>query len=257
MLKYTMLTLKKVHCSVKDKTLINVHHLDFKAGKFTAIVGPNGAGKSSFLKTINRDLPYQGEIFLHGDLLENFSDRERAKHLAIQHQTSQLAFNFLAQDVVALGLTPLSLNKELAQQKIKQLMQDTHCWHFAKQFYPLLSGGERQRIHLARVLLQLQQAKKSPVLLLDEPTSSQDIGQQHHILHLLKGLRETQNYCLIAVLHDLNHVLRYSDECIVIHKGEVLAHGQSTEVLSADLIESVWQYKPQIMQHVDGFPVLV
>ena len=97
------------------------------------------------------------------------------------------------------------------------------------------------------MLLQVSQAEQAPLLLLDEPTSAQDLGQQHQILELIKNLCHQQEYGVLAILHDLNQVLRYCDSCGVMWQGKLDAKGPPEEVLVAETIQRYWQYQPQII----------
>ena len=231
----------------KHKTILSINHLEFLSGEFNAVIGANGAGKSTLIKAISGDMPSSGKILFHGQTMSSWSHLERARHLAVLPQSSQLSFPFTAEEVVALGLTPLSLNSREGRQHIDKKMKQTDCYHLKTKPYPLLSGGEKQRIHLARILLQLCQANKPPLLLLDEPTSAQDLGQQHALLSLVRDLCKEQGYACLAILHDLNLVLEYCQKSVLLDKGELVAYAQPLECLSEDNIEKYWGYKAEIV----------
>jgi iron complex transport system ATP-binding protein len=131
------------------------------------------------------------------------------------------------------------------------------CLALAKRAYPTLSGGERQRVQLARVLLQLSEAETQPLLLLDEPTSAQDLGHQHAVLSLLRALAKENNYLVLAILHDLNQVLRYSDECLLLQQGAVVASGRPGEVLTPAMVERCWGYLPRRLGEPGCVPALL
>lgn len=108
-------------------------------------------------------------------------------------------------------------------------MRATDTWQFADRLYPCLSGGERQRVQLARVLLQLSQAERAPLLLLDEPTSAQDLGQQHQLLNLVKSLCQENDFAVISILHDLNQASRYADKVWLLQQGKLVAQGSPSQ----------------------------
>lgn len=247
-----MLTLKNVRCEVAGKQLLNLDSLELKPGEFLALLGPNGAGKSTLLKSVSSDMPASGEIKLHGKRLSDWPGLVRARHLGVLPQANQLIFPFTAKEVVALGLTPLRLSRKQADLAIREKMELTDCWHFASRAYPTLSGGERQRVQLARVILQLSQADQPPLLLLDEPTSAQDLGQQHGILALAKTLAHEHIFGVIAVLHDLNQVLQYCDRACVMTDGQLRQEGEPNEILTQDLIQRYWEYRPERVNLSDG-----
>jgi iron complex transport system ATP-binding protein len=240
-----MLTLDNVICRAGGKVRLNIESLNVEAGQFTAVVGPNGAGKTTLFKAISGEQAYTGDIHFYDRPLSQWLSLERARHLAVLPQASQLSFPFTSKEVVEIGLTPLSLSAADARARVTEVMQMTHCQHLSNQFYPSLSGGERQRVQLARVLLQLSQASRGPLLLLDEPTSAQDLGQQHHLLSLVRSLCAERGFAVLAILHDLNQVLHYSDKCLLLRNGELSRMGSPSEVLSEDSIAEHWQYRPE------------
>ncbi|PIE25269.1 MAG: heme ABC transporter ATP-binding protein [Neptuniibacter caesariensis] len=252
-----MLELHNVCFSAGNKVLLDNVNLTTHAGSVCGLLGPNGAGKSTVLKAISRDIQATGSIKFHGKALEEWNDLERAKHLAVLPQASQLTFPFSAQEVVALGLTPLSISRQQAEQLIKEKMYLTDCAGLADRSYPSLSGGERQRVQLARVLLQLSQAEQAPLLLLDEPTSAQDLGQQHNILALTQELAKSHNFAIVTILHDLNQVLRYCDQCYLLDQGQVSMQGPPEQVLSNQCIREHWQYDPQRVTLSNGQLALI
>ena len=251
------LELTDIHCRVGEKTLLKLPKLDVFSGQMLALLGPNGAGKTTLLKAISGDIHCSGSIELFGKPIHQWPPLERAKHLGVLPQSSSLAFPFTAHEVVAMGLTPLSLSHEDGLAMLEEKMKATDCHHLSHQPYPLLSGGERQRVHLARVLLQLSQATHPPLLLLDEPTSAQDLGHQHQLLEFVSSLCTEQNVGVVAILHDLNQVLRYCNECCILHNNHYLTHGKPDDVLTEDLIDQVWHYKPRLIKDPPHHTVLI
>lgn len=244
-----MLAIQSLECRVKDKAILSIDTISIVSGELNAVIGANGAGKSTLLKAISDDTYSSGEIRFHDRELSLWPSLERARHLAVLPQSSQLNFPFKAGEVVALGLTPLSMTQKDARAQIKLEMKRTDCYHLFDKPYPQLSGGEKQRVQLARVLLQLCQATKPPLLLLDEPTSAQDLGQQHSLLKLIKNLCEELGYASLAILHDLNHVLSYSHQCIVLHRGRLMALGTAAACLTEQNIAEYWGYRAKLVKH--------
>lgn len=252
-----MLSLQNICCKDRKKIRLQVDVLNTSAGGLTAIIGPNGAGKTTLFNVISGELGYSGDIHFHGRCLRSWPALRRARHLAVLPQSSQLSFPFTASEVVALGLTPLTISKHEAQKAIRHYMRMSDCITLAEQPYPSLSGGERQRVQLARVLLQLSQAEEEPLLLLDEPTSAQDLGHQHQILELAQQLCQQQNYGILAILHDLNQVMRYCNHCALLNHGQLIMSGHPSLVLSEESIEKHWQYRPQRIAQSEGETIFI
>ncbi len=171
-----MLVLDKVRLQQPGGFELSLDHWRALPGELHAVVGRNGAGKSSLIKLITAELAAAGDMQFHGRPLHHWSATERARHIAVLPQASELNFGFRADEVVALGLTPLSLSWREARRAVRFVMEKTDCARFSQSPYLRLSGGEKQRVHFARALLQLSQAQHAPLLLLDEPTSAQDLG---------------------------------------------------------------------------------
>ncbi|WP_339639822.1 heme ABC transporter ATP-binding protein [uncultured Porticoccus sp.] len=234
-----------------------VEQLRIETGMMVGVAGPNGSGKSTLLRAIGGALSVAGDILFYQRSLRHWDPLDRARHLAALPQFSQIGFSFTADEIVAMGMIPLSLSRQEGRQQVAALMKDTDCHHLIGRAFPSLSGGEKQRVHLARVLLQLSQATQPPLLVLDEPTSAQDLKQQHRILALARSLCRQRGYAVIAVLHDLNHVLRYCDHCVLMKEGRLSAQGKPGDVLTQNTIEAHWEYRPQLVGHMESIPVFV
>ena len=252
-----MLELKNIHCKISSTMHLQVNHLKVSKGQLCGIIGPNGAGKTTLFKIISGDIPYQGSLRFHGQKFSDWKPIQRARHLAVLLQASQLSFPFTAKEVVSLGLTPLSLGKHEARVQVQHYMDLTDCRALAGQSYPSLSGGERQRVQLARVLLQLSQATQTPLLLLDEPTSAQDLSHQHQILALAKELCREREYGVLVILHDLNQAMYYCDVCAQLDQGRLVAIDHPSQILNEDNIERYWKYRPIRIEHPSGHPVFI
>ncbi len=245
---------------------IELQHGDFslrvdtwqaRAGEFHALLGRNGAGKSTLLRLIAGELGYRGRASLHGTELSAWDSRQRARHLAVLPQSSQLNFGFSAEEVVSLGATPLQLAWREQALAVRRVMELAQCDSLMGQAYPRLSGGEKQRVHLARCLLQLSQAEQSPLLLLDEPTSAQDLGQQHTLLQRVRELCEQQRYGVVAVLHDLNQALRYAHRASLLDAGRLAGEGTPESLLTPERVQLYWGYPAERVVNQHGEAVLV
>lgn len=245
----SLLTLTRVRGYRGRKLCIEANELTLASGEFLALMGPNGAGKSTLLGLIAGDIKSSGVRQLHGRCLTQWNGAHRARHIGVLPQASELSFPFSVAEVVGLGLMPLSLSQRDQRMLVSKKMHATDTGHLKDRLYSSLSGGERQRVHLARVLVQLSQAELPPLLLLDEPTSAQDIGHQHHVLTIARDLAHDEGFGVICILHDLNQALSYADQCAVVATGVLKSQGNPKTILSADAIEQYWGYKPEIIPH--------
>lgn len=253
----SVLSLRGITVRFAQRTLLDNVALDFHAGELTILLGPNGTGKSSLLKTISKEVDYQGACYFYGQHIDSWDQQHLSKHLAILPQHSQLTFNFSVQEVIELGALNLDLSRQQLNELVSRNMQQTDIAHLAQRSYPSLSGGEKQRVHLARVLTQLEQSGTKKVLLMDEPTSALDIQHQHRTLQLAKSIAAAGG-TVIVVLHDLNLAAQYADRIVILNDGDIVANGSAEQAINAEIIERVYQHPVEIINHPQtGHPVVL
>ncbi|MGL4448831.1 MAG: heme ABC transporter ATP-binding protein [Shewanella sp.] len=251
------IAIEHVNLTLGGKTLLDNVSLEFECACFSMILGPNGTGKSSLLKVINGELAQTSHVSFYHIPRQEWADATLAGSVAVLPQSSSLSFNFTVQEVVELASQTLTASRTEVRQIAKDNMERTGVAHLAERLYPSLSGGEQQRVHLARILTQVAQSPRAPVLILDEPTSALDIAHQHHTLALLRRLAR-EGACIVAVVHDLNLAAQYADRLILLDKGRVVADGTPADVLTAPLIAQVYQYPVQILAHPQhDYPLVI
>ncbi|MFG1917559.1 ABC transporter ATP-binding protein [Micromonospora sp. NPDC048898] len=230
-----------------DKRVV-VRDLDVQItdGSFTVIVGPNACGKSTLLRSLARVLkPQSGAVYLDGQTIASQPSKQVARQLGMLPQSSVAPGGIVVEELVARGrfahqrlLRQWSPQDEAA---VADAMRQTEVTELADRFVDELSGGQRQRVWLAMAL-----AQQTPILLLDEPTTFLDLSHQFEVLDLCADLHE-QGRTVVAVLHDLNHACRYATELIVMREGRVLAQGPPAEVMTAELVETVFAMPCRVM----------
>lgn len=243
-----------------SRALLDCVSLSLAPGRVTAVIGPNGAGKSTLLRVLSGELaPDSGGVAFVDRPLAAWPVGELARHRAVLPQESDLHFPFRVEEVVRLGRIPhpgggdSSVDHTIARAALAQV----DLTAFADRIYPTLSGGEKQRVHLARALAQLQPDPASlpavaRVLLLDEPTASLDLAHQHSVLSLARDLAEKENVAVLAILHDLNLVLTYADDLVILAGGRVAASGPVASTLTAALIREVFAVPARLIDLPGG-----
>lgn len=206
-----------------------------KPGAWLAVVGPNGAGKSTLLRTLCGLTPHTGTVRLDGANARALTRRQRARLLAYAPQVPVLPPGMAVADYALLGRLPHMgyLGRESAAdvEIIAETLERLDLDPLAQRPLSSLSGGEQQRVVLARAL-----AQRAPVLVLDEPTSSLDLGHQQQLLELIDTLRRNDELTVVTTLHDLTLAGQYADELLVLSRGRVAASGAPPAVLTAELI---------------------
>ena len=220
-----------------ETNAVNRAELHIRSGKITAVLGANGCGKSTLFSLLCRLMkPTEGEILLNGTPVRQISRREYARQVAIVHQYNTAAEDITVKKLVSLGRTPYhgicsaQLNAEDLRQ-ISRAMEITDVADFADRPVLSLSGGQRQRVWLAMAL-----AQNTRVLLLDEITTYLDIHYQLELMKLIRTLNVSLGITVLMVLHDLNQAIRYSDYCILMKDGAVLAQGSMRHTITADAV---------------------
>ena len=200
--------------------------LELAQGKVTSIIGPNGCGKSSLLKLAS------GICVLGHDAIA-LSSKERARLLSLLAQ-EHAAPPMSVRRLVECGRFPhhgMFATMDAADYEVVDRALAT-CGLAELAEHPVaeLSGGQRQRAFIAMVL-----AQDAPVVLFDEPTSFLDVSACYEVMELMRSLKEEHGKTVVAVIHDINLALKYSDEVCVMRAGKLLAQGapHEAEVLAA------------------------
>ncbi|OOF62731.1 ABC transporter ATP-binding protein [Rodentibacter pneumotropicus] len=196
-------------------------------GKLVGIMGANGAGKSMLLKSLAGILPLaSGQIWLNGRKLSEMSAQQKSEQLAYLAQNTAIHWDLSTYEVIALGLPyPLSPAKE--QEKVRSISARFSVSALLDKPFQQLSGGEKARVQLARCCI-----KNAPLLLADEPIAPLDPYYQIDMMEQLKSLTPKQT-CVVAI-HHLSLAYKFCDEVILLDKGNVLACGETQEVLNAE-----------------------
>lgn len=232
--------------------------VDIPDNEFTVIIGPNACGKSTLLRSLARMLsPTAGSVMLDGRAISSYPSKEVARRLGLLPQSSIAPDGITVADLVARGRYPhqklLRQWSHTDEEIVGEALAATNVADLADRAVDELSGGQRQRVWLAMAL-----AQQTPILLLDEPTTYLDIAHQIEMLDLCADLHVKQNRTLVAVLHDLNHACRYATHLIAMKAGRVIAVGQPSHIVTAELVEEVFGLACRIIADPEtGTPLII
>jgi len=192
-----MITINEITIVRDGREIIYDYSEQIPAGSITAIVGPNGCGKSTLLAAIAGEIaPSKGTITideLH-PILTSPLQLARIRAVAIQNQKYTLGFT--VQQVI-----------EMAGPS-EAVMQALDLTTLANRQVTTLSGGEAQRVSIATAI-----AQNTPVLLLDEPLATQDVGSRRRIIELLQKLAD-DGVTVVVVAHSNESELTWADKVI-------------------------------------------
>jgi len=238
-----------VSVKIDDKLILKNITFSVKMGTMFGIIGPNGSGKSTLLRALTGILPvFNGRIFFKDKELKSYSRKEIARQIAVVEQEGTPPLAYTVEDVVAMGRYPwlnaFSSPLERDRQVIEDILASLNLKSLCHRPLSALSGGERQRVSLARAL-----AQEPEVLILDEPTTYLDIGNQLQVMEYIRHWHQIHQLTVIMVLHDLNLTSQYCEEILLLNEGQVHTWGPSTNVLNVANIEEVYHTSLLTIEH--------
>lgn len=238
-----ILKTKSLSIGYEGKIVVSDINVTLNEGDIIALVGPNGAGKSTLFKTFSTHIkPVGGTIELFGKDLLSISPKERAKLLGIVLTERPDDMFMKVYDVVAAGRYPytgmfgkLSENDE---KEIKVSLELVGVNHLIDRVFNTLSDGEKQKVMIAKAI-----AQNTPIIMLDEPTAFLDYPSKIELFSLLKKLAKEQHKAILFSSHDLELLLRYTDNLWIIAKNQPFAAGKSSELLKNNVIKKYFSLK--------------
>ena len=216
-----------------NNQVLNSINLDIPGEKMTALVGHSGAGKSTILSLIPRFYNIDsGDISIDGQSIYSSKVFSLRKNISLVSQDTTLFDDTIRNNI---AYANLDATQEEIEKAAKFSFADEFISKLPQKYETLigengtrLSGGEKQRLSIARAIL-----KKSPIILLDEATSSLDAETENKIQKAINFL--TQGKTTIVIAHRLSTILN-SDKIYVIDKGNVIGEGKHEELLNTSIV---------------------
>jgi iron complex transport system ATP-binding protein len=219
------------------------------------VVGPNGSGKTTLLRLLAGTLrPARGIVTLRDRPLGDWRRGELARRVAVLPQHLDLPAGFRVAEIVEMGRAPHAQRLIGASPgdaaAVERALREADAVELAERPVDELSGGERQRVLVAMAL-----AQEPELLLLDEPTLHLDLAHQLGILQTVRRLCRG-GLAAVAVLHDLP-LARLADRVAVLDAGRIRADGPPDEVLTPELVRSVFGVRMTLATDGEGAQHLV
>lgn len=199
-----------------DRTILSGFELTITGGEFVAITGPSGCGKSTALNIIGLiSTPTTGDIRINGANLGGVNDadrsRYRGRYISFIYQGFHLAPTLTVAENIELGIRSQLNQVSDLPERITQALDSVGVAHLAHIVPGTLSGGEQQRVAIARAL-----ARRTPLLLADEPTGNLDRQNADAIIALMQQQVDT-GAALVLVTHDAA-LAAQADRTIELHQ---------------------------------------
>lgn len=231
-----IIEIKNLDFSYGENKILKNINLDIKNNSFTSVLGSNGCGKTTLLKNILKLVTIKHEsIFINNQDISKKSREELSQMIAYVPQNERVNYHFNVRDFISLGRYSKNTSKYIDDLVIDEMISLTNIDNICYKYIEELSGGEYQRVIIARALCQ-----ETPIIILDEPTSSLDPLHQIQIMNLLKNLVKQKNMSIVCTLHSLNSALDYCDESILMKEGEIVCQGRSNEVIKTNTLKEVY-----------------
>ncbi len=244
------LTIKDLRFGYNEKDILKKINIQFEP-MVTAVIGPNGAGKSTLIKCIAGILNPKGTIIYNENKVCSSYREFYTKVISYFPQTITPNVAITVFEAVLLGMLN-SLSLRVSDEditKVVDALKDLEIEELAQRRLDELSGGQLQMVSMAQAVI-----KEPKVILLDEPLNNLDIHHQFEILNLICELTYRRKIITIIAMHDLNLAARYADRIIVINKGEIYSSGTPAQVLTREMIRSVYMVDAEVSNDCNGIP---
>lgn len=205
-----------------------------------AIIGSNGVGKSTLIKMIaGIEHPASGMVTVDGHDISHLPARERAKMMAYVPQKPDGTIPYTVHDYLFLGRFAYQGLSGVASPEdnnaVAEAVAICDIGHISHRMMPTLSGGELQRVLLAGAI-----AQKTPLLLLDEPTSFLDPAHERLFFDALARLHESREVTLVMVTHDVNSALTHCTHILAL-RDRVVSFCGGADLFAAGCPENLEQ----------------
>ena len=241
-----MLAIEALHCGYHGRCVIGDLSFSLRGGDLLCLLGPNGVGKTTLFKTVLGLLPaLGGQIRLDGKPLADWPRKRLAQYIGYVPQAHAAPFPFLVEDVVAMGRTAhlgLSGSPSRADHAIAAgALQTLGLSALARARYTEISGGQRQLVLIARAL-----AQQPRLLVMDEPTSNLDYGNQLKVLAHVRRIVDEQGIGVMLTTHHPNHALLYGSLVLALDAQCGATLGTPHAVITEEYLRSTYGVEAEL-----------
>ena len=236
-----MLQVANVSFAYEKHLVLSDVSFDLAPGGLLGILGPNGSGKTTLLRLLGGLLrPSAGQIVLDGRDLGSITKAGLAKRMAMVPQETYLAFDYSVLEVALMGRYPHLRTFEVEGPEDVEVAR---------------AAAVAQRVVIASALAQFGRRatdtgrRPVEVLLLDEPTTSLDLGYQLDIASTIRRLNNDRSTAIVISTHDLNFAASVCEQVVLLRQGCVLAAGPIHEILRPDTVKDLYNVDAVVEQH--------
>ncbi len=247
-----LLEVFEASCGYGDRIVAEGVTFAMDHGDVLCLLGPNGAGKTTLFKALLRLIPLrEGRMRIHGEDAAAWSRRRFASVVGYVPQAHTPPFPFTVRDVVVMGRisrvdafgSPTGRDVDAAGEALERLT----IGQLADRAYTELSGGERQLVLIARAL-----AQEPEILIMDEPTSNLDFGNQLMVLEHIRSLARDEGLGVLMTTHDPNHALVYGTKAVAIDRKGAFAVGAPETVVTEAYLKATYGVASRMLRLAAG-----
>ena len=237
---YKMIDVSHVSRNFGDFRAVSDVSFSIPKGQIVGLLGPNGAGKTTTMRMITGFLaPSAGEIFIDGKNIVE-SPVEAKQKIGYMPESAPLYGDMIVEDYLRYVADIQGENPDV---KVPLLCKECGLKEVMSKNISELSRGNRQRVALAHALMH-----DPEILILDEPTTGLDYRECMEVMEKIRALNENGT-TVIMVCHDMEVVLDFAKEVMVMNRGEILAKGATRDILgNKELLDRARLLPPQIAQ---------
>jgi iron complex transport system ATP-binding protein len=224
----------------RDRYIFKDISFSLEKGQILSVIGPNGSGKSTLLNCLAGLLKLSdGEVRLEGKNIGSMKAREIAKIIGYVPQNHTPSYGYTVHDFVVMGRAPhigiFAAPGDKEYEIAWQALESIGITHLAGRPYTEISGGERQQATISRVI-----AQQPNIIMMDEPTSSLDYGNQMLIVKLIRRLA-SEGYTVIMTTHTPDHAIMLNDTVALIDRSGNMRVGSTQDIMREDTLKEVYQ----------------
>ncbi len=239
-----IIEVRDLHFTYPDGTVaLKGVNLGIYENEFVGIIGQNGSGKTTLVKHFNGLLkPTNGKVVIEGVDTTKSDFKHLAKRVGYVYQNPsyQLFCNSVEKEV-AFGPTILEFSKDEIEQRVDDALKRMGLEKKRKEYPFFLSMGERQRLAIASIL-----STNPSILIVDEPTTGQDIRRAEEIMDLLIELHK-EGHTIIVITHDMRIIADHVPRTVVMLDGKILSDGPTRQIFAdAKTLLKAFVLPPQI-----------
>ena len=233
------LEIKNLNFSYGQKQVLADVCLSIARGETLSILGPNGAGKTTLLSIIAGLLkPPEGSVVYDGKLYKEMNPQQMAALVGYVPQFIVPAFDYSVIDYVVTGCAPqigtFQRPGPAHYEKAAQSIREMGIEHLAEKSYKQISGGERQQVSIARVLTQCP-----AYILMDEPTSHLDYGNQVRVLNTILQMAKN-GFGVVFTTHHPDQALLIGGKTAIIDRSGKLISGESGDLVNEEFLSELY-----------------